>query len=269
MSKNQNLHNAKKIKNDEFYTQLSDIEKEMQHYKQHFKNKIVYCNCDNPDKSNFWRYFHTNFSNLELKKLICTYYDKNTEPVAYIYTGGKDNTNCAKTFKLKNGYGDFASDECIILLKQSDIIVTNPPFSLFRKYIAQLIKYNKKFLVIGSMNAIGYKEIFPLLKDNKIWLGCNGISNFITPEGILKKFGNIIWYTNLENEKKNKEIPLAKHFNPDDYPIYDNYCAFNVDKVSNIPVEKDFEMIVTEEKLNELKEKGFNIEILEVLDEVI
>ena len=171
MTANCNLRKAKDAKNDEFYTQLSDIEAELSHYRTDFENKIVYCNCDNPTWSAFWKYFHLNFAELELKKLISTHYNRGNQTYRMTYTGGNDTDINAGIIAPLNGDGDFRSPECIELLKEADIIVTNPPFSLFREYIALLIEYDKKFIVWGNNNAITYKEVFPLNKNNKIWLG--------------------------------------------------------------------------------------------------
>lgn len=253
MISNKNLHSAKKNKKDEFYTQLSDIEKELAHYKEYFKDKVVLCNCDDPRVSNFFHYFSYNFEFLGLKKLITTCY-KNDKPdifnheelenAIYLeYFGAKEGEKVPTVDqigvkKLKSN-GDFRSPACIELLKEADIVVTNPPFSLFREYVAQLINYDKKFLIIGSMNAITYKETFPLIKDNKIWLGHNSVKEFILPDGNTQKFGNIIWYTNLTHKKRNEELILFRTYkgNEKDYPKYDNYDAIEVSKVVNIPVD--------------------------------
>lgn len=232
---NKKLINAKNIKNDEFYTQLSDIEKELKHFRNHFDNKIVFCNCDDPMYSNFWKYFHLNFGLLKLKKLITTHYSKESTSYKMEYFGGND-SDCnigIKTSLSENG--DFRSDECIELLKQSDIVVTNPPFSLFREYVAQLIEYNKKFIIIGNMNAVTYKEIFPLIKNNKLWLGYNHVKQFIQKDKTLKKFGNVIWYTNCSIPKQQEQLHLTERYTPEKYPKYDNYDAINVDKVIEIP----------------------------------
>ena len=173
MAKNTNLHQAKDAKNDEFYTQLSDIEKELKHYKHHFQDKVVFCNCDDPEHSNFWQYFSLNFDELKLKKLIATHFDK--EKPSYKLEMWRDTAGVHTSIKTLKENGDFRSAESIALLKESDIVVTNPPFSLFKEYVAQLIEYKKHFIIIGSMNAITYKEIFPLIKENKMWLG-NGFS---------------------------------------------------------------------------------------------
>ena len=197
MSDNKNLTAAKRIKNDEFYTRLEDIEKELTNYKEYFKDKIIYCNCDDVEYSNFYKYFKDNFYELGIKKIIATNLSLNK--TAY-KTEFDSNSKEVRTQLCGNG--DFRSEECIKLLQESDIIITNPPFSLFREYIAQLIKYNKDFLIIGNMNAATYKEIFPLFKNNQIWFGYTNPKIFITPDRTEKKFGNILWYTNLENGKK-------------------------------------------------------------------
>ena len=239
MAKNKNLHQAKTAKNDEFYTQLTDIEKELSHYRAHFKDKIILCNCDDPTWSEFWRYFHLNFEFFGLKKLISTHYSATERTYKLEYTGG-DDTNIEdgiKTDLLQNG--DFRSDECIEILKQADIVVTNPPFSLFREYVAQLIDYDKKFICIGSQNAITYKEFFPLLKDNKVWLGHTSPKEFLQPDDSIKKFGNISWFTNLDISKRHEKLILWKNYTPEEYPKYDNYDAINVDRVADIPVDYD------------------------------
>lgn len=237
--KNSNLHKAKQAKNDEFYTQLCDVEKELMHYKKHFKDKIVFCNCDDPTWSAFWEYFHLNFAELGLKKLISTHYDANEPTYKLEYEGGNDNDIevGVKTRLLQNG--DFQSEECIEILKECDIVVTNPPFSCFRTYVAQLMEYNKKFLIIGNKNAITYKEFFPLLKDNKVWIGHNNVKEFKQPDRSVKKFGNIGWFTNLDISKRHEELILWKKYTPEEYPRYDNYNAINVNKVSEIPVDYD------------------------------
>lgn len=239
MAKNRNLHNAKAAKNDEFYTQLTDVAKELMHYKEHFKGKVVFCNCDDPTWSAFWKYFHLNFEELGLKKLISTHYDREEATYKMEYEGGDDNNIEAGVRTPLEGNGDFRNAECIELLKESDIVVTNEPFSLFREYVAQLMEYGKKFLIIGNKNAITYKEFFPLLKDNKVWLGCNGVKEFIQPDGTVKKFGNICWYTNLDHKKRHEKLILWKHYTPEEYPKYDNYDAIEVSKVSEIPVDYD------------------------------
>ena len=260
-SANKLLHKAKKSKSDEFYTQLSDIESELYNYKNHFKGKVVFCNCDDARISNFFKYFSPNFYELGLKKLIVASYKKqeNQNGFFFEYTGKKEeedkpNDNDIIYFE---GDGDFRSPESIELLKQSDIIVTNPPFSLFREYVAQLVEYNKKFLIIGNINSITYKEIFELIKENRVWLGINlgrGISGFIVPEHYelygtevkIDKFGNRIvspnnclWLTNLDNSKRHENINLTKTYfgNEDKYPQYDNYEGINVDYTQDIPLD--------------------------------
>ena len=240
-NKNTNLHNAKKAKNDEFYTQLSDIEKEMAHYKDFFKGKVVYCNCDDARESNFFKFFSNNFESLGLKKLITTGYKADGKGVKLVYEGDKNGNFMADDEEIVvtelEGSGDFRSEECIELLKECDVVVSNPPFSLFREYVAQLMAYGKKFLIIGSMNAITYKEIFPYIKNNELWLGMNWVKDFVQPNGEVKKFGNICWYTNVGHSRRNTELDLYKKYSADEYPKYDNYDAIEVSKVSEIPMD--------------------------------
>jgi hypothetical protein len=252
---NKTLNKAIKNRNDEFYTQLNDISNELQHYREHFFGKTVLCNCDDPAVSNFFKYFSLQFEFLGLKKIITTCYKNNqileftskkVEKAIYLeYYGDKNNNRVpdAEEIQVKplNGDGDFRSPECIKFLEESDIVCTNPPFSLFREYVAQLIQYKKKFLIIGSNNAITYKEIFPLIKNNKLWLGCNAVTKFAIPGGGFKGFGNVTWFTNLPHKKRNEEIILCKkyHGNEKDYPKYDNYNAINIDKVVDIPMDYD------------------------------
>lgn len=266
---NKLLQKAKKSKSDEFYTQLSDIESELQHYTNHFKDKVVFCNCDDPQISNFFNYFASNFKVLGLKKLIAACYREQVRDLFsteegengffYEYTGteGEKSKPSSTDIVYFNGDGDFRSPESIELLKQSDIVVTNPPFSLFREFIAQLVKYDKKFLVIGNINAITYKEIFNLIKENKAWLGINlgrGISGFIVPEHY-ELYGtearididgnriispnNCLWLTNLDTSKRHEDISLTKKYfgNEYEYPKYDNYDGINVDKTQDIPLD--------------------------------
>lgn len=236
---NDSLNKAKKVKNDEFYTLYSDIARELAHYQQHFKDKIVYCNCDNPEKSAFWRYFHINFSAMGLKKLIATYMGTPTYKMEY--TGGNDNDITVGLRTSLKGDGDFRSQECLDILKESDIVVTNPPFSLFREYVAQLMEYGKKFIIIGNKNSVKYKEFFPLLKDNKVWLGYNSPAEFNTPEGVVKKINGLSrWFTNLGIKKRHEDLILIKNYtgNEIDYPKYDHCDVINVSKVSDIP--KDY-----------------------------
>lgn len=243
MAKNNNLHAAKKAANDEFYTRIEDIENELRHYKDHFKNKIIFCNCDDPEESNFWKYFELNFEFLGLKKLISTHYNA-TEPsyklelIGDIDGDGKVTKGDIIKTPLKQN-GDFRSPECVEILKEVDIVVTNPPFSLFIPYVEQLIKYNKKFLIIGNKNAITYKEVFPLIKDNKLWLGYTSPKEFIQPDGDEPKSmtGLTRWFTNLEIKKRKEDLLLYKKYNAKDYPKYDNYDAINVDKVKDIPMD--------------------------------
>ncbi len=266
-SQNKNLTQAKKNKKDEFYTQLSDIERELKHYKKHFKGKVVYCNCDDPRVSNFFHYFSYNFERLGLKKLITTCYknkdinsiSKNdTEQAIYLeYTGDKNGNNVPDLEEIGihqlKGDGDFRSEESIELLKEADIVVTNPPFSLFREYVTQLIEYDKKFIIIGNQNAITYKEIFNYFKENKIWIGYkSGDMEFKVPEHYepretryrqdetgqkWRSMGNICWYTNLDIAKRHEDLILYKKYNKNEYPKYDNYNAINIDKVKEIPVD--------------------------------
>ena len=226
---NKSLHKARRNKNDEFYTQMSDIEKEVKHYRDQFKGKVVYCNCDYPNKSNFWKYFYLKFESLGLKKLIATHYDLE-KPTYKLEYDGKE---VVKTDLLENG--DFRSNESIELLKEADIVCTNPPFSLYREYVAQLIEYEKNFLIIGNFNSVTYKEIFPLIKEEKMWLGYTAPKEFIQPDGNIKKFGNINWFTNLDVTKRHEDIILYKEYSTEEYPEYDNYHAINIDKVVEIP----------------------------------
>lgn len=251
MARNSNLSKAKSAKNDEFYTQMTDIEKELRHYKEHFKNKIIFCNCDDPEWSNFWRYFELNFDHLGLKKLISTHFDR--EKPSYKLELYRDIDGSLKTLKtsLKQN-GDFRSEECVEMLKECDVVVTNPPFSLFREYVGLLMEYGKKFVILGNMNAITYKEIFPLIKDNKIWpgYGFNKTMEFEVPENYkakriaengkrYTKVPAITWYTNLDIKKRHEPLILYReyHGHEDEYPHYDNYDAINVDKTKDIPMD--------------------------------
>lgn len=258
-SKNSNLHTAKKNKNDEFYTQLSDIEKEMKYYKDAFKGKVVYCNCDDARESNFFKYFSMNFEHLGLKRLITTSYSESGKGNVLVYEGDKNGNRRVDDEEIKvtelQGNGDFASDECTQYLKQADIVVTNPPFSLFREYVKQLMDYNKKFIIIGNQNAITYKEIFPYIKEDKLWMGYkSGDMAFTVPDYYEAKetrywvdengqkwrsLGNVCWFTNVEHDKRNTPLDLYKTYNPKDYPTYDNYDAIEVSKVAEIPSDYD------------------------------
>lgn len=284
---NEALTCAKNAKQDEFYTQLTDIEKELRFYKNYFKNKVVFCNCDDPYESNFFKYFALNFNSLGLKKLVCTCYDgspfmgdelvfdfdifhNEASKKAYKVeiTEVKDENgdgaidlsdvrillkNNKNAISLLKGNGDFRSHECVELLKQADIVVTNPPFSLFREYISQLIDFQKKFIIIGNQNAITYKEIFALIKENKIWLGYKfGDMSFRVPDYFeprptrywqdekghkWRSLGTICWFTNFDIQKRHEDLILYKHYTPEEYPKYDNYEAINVNKVSEIPCD--------------------------------
>ena len=289
MGNNHNLRAASKAKNDEFYTQLVDIENELKHYKEHFKNKVVFCNCDDPYESNFFKYFAMNFNYLGLKKLIATCYD--SSPMSYTqfsFLGVNENKvypnkdrhaykieinevidlnhdgaidlsdvqlllqNKKNTLVHLRGDGDFRSEECVELLKQADIVVTNPPFSLFREYVAQLFEYNKKFIIIGNQNAITYKEIFPLVQSNKVWWGMGDcvrwfiISSNVKMKHKINENGERIaegarsrWWTNIDYKERHEDLILYKKYNAEEFPNYDNYNAINVDKTSDIPVDYD------------------------------
>jgi len=277
-----NLRKAGVAKNDEFYTQLVDIEKELKHYKDQFRGKVVYCNCDDPFESNFFKYFAANFKALGLKRLIATSYKPS--PIANTQLGlfgndktlepqkGRPKVNANKfiindvgdldgdgAFDLKDvaeqlkanknnewspmdGEGDFRSEESIELLKQADIVVTNPPFSLFREYVSQLVDYKKQFLIIGNDNARTYVDFFELIQKNKIWAGYGKVKEFIQPDGSVKGFGNIGWYTNLDVSKRHESLTLYKKYSPKEYPKYANYDAIEVSKVTDIPVDYDGKM---------------------------
>jgi hypothetical protein len=264
-SANKNLHQAKNNKKDEFYTQLSDIENELRHYKAHFKDKVVYWNCDDPRVSNFFHYFSYNFEHLGLKKLIATCFknqdadlfsENQSDKAIYLeYTGDKNGNKIPDIEEIGiqelKGDGDFRSPESIELLKQADIVVTNPPFSLFREYVAQLIEYDKKFVIVAHQNAITYKDIFKLIKENKLWLGYGfkgGAGHFINTqyedyatagdhkEGMIRVSG-VHWFTNLDIDKRHEDLLLYKKFNPEEFPSYDNYDAINVDKTKDIPMD--------------------------------
>ena len=322
---NKNLHAAKKAKKDEFYTQLTDIERELQHYWPHFRGKVVLCNCDDPYESNFFKYFALRFNQLGLKKLICTCYDGSpvvgTElqlPFEWGDEAQSDNSQAAETIPLygskraykveitqvddRNGdgavdlcdvqellkndrnaistlkqHGDFRSQECIELLKQADIVVTNPPFSLFREYLAQLVEYDKKFLIIGNVNAVTYKEVFPLIKENRLWFGpsiSSGDRKFNVPDDYpLNAAGcgidpdgrryirvkGIRWFTNLDHKKRHEMLDLVCRYSPEEYPKYDNYDAINVDRTSDIPYDYDGVMGVPITFLDKYNPEQFEI----------
>jgi hypothetical protein len=285
-SKNKILTTARAAKKDEFYTQLPDIERELKHYKKHFKGKVVYLNCDDPRVSNFFHYFSYNFESLGLKKLIATCYksqamdlfsQNDSEQAIWLEYEGDRNQNGVPDIKeigirhLK-GDGDFRNDESIELLKQADIVVTNPPFSLFREYVAQLIKYEKKFLIIGHQNAITYKEIFPLIRDNKMWLGYGfkrNMAHFASSyedtaadadhkEGMIRVSG-VQWYTNLDISKRHENFVLYKTYNPDEYPKFDNFDAIEVSKTVDIPLDYPGVMAVPITFLNKYNPEQFEI----------
>lgn len=290
MAGNSNLHMSRSDKTDEFYTQLSLIENELKHYKGFFKNKVVFCNCDDPYESNFFKYFAINFNPLGLKKLIATCYA--TSPIMYtqltlfgeeVVVGNKESKrkpykieitevtdengdgrvdlsdveyllkNRKNALMLLQDDGDFRSEECVELLKQADIVVTNPPFSLFREYVAQLMEYKKAFIIIGNQNAITYREILPLIRDNKIWLGYNsGHFWFKVPDTYEEKktdfkidengqkwrrMGNICWFTNVDIEKRHEDMTLFRTYSPEAYPKYDNYDAIEVNQTADIPCD--------------------------------
>lgn len=277
---NENLHKAKEAKNDEFYTQLSDVAEELRHYKEHFKGKVVFCNCDDPTSSAFWKYFHLNFAELGLRKLISTHYDREKTTYKMEYTGGDDNDIKAGVKTLLEGNGDFRNKECLNLLDECDIVVTNPPFSLFREYIAVLMEHEKKILIIGNRNALTYKEIFPLIRDDKLWLGNgfrNGNAYFRIPENAdtsgyakgvyddttkLVKFRNCVWFTNMDLAKRHEKLVLWKKYTPKDYPKYDNYLAWNVNKVSEIPCNDYIDIEIDESELELYKSIYPDLEVL-------
>ena len=255
--KNHNLTSAKRAKNDEFYTQLTDIEKELVHYKDFLQGKIVLCNCDDPRWSNFWKYFHLNFSHIGLKKLIATHYDAEQTTYMLEYEGGNDaDIEEGKETPLQQN-GDFRSPECIQLLQETDVVITNPPFSLFREYVAQLIEYKKHFIILGNMNAVTYKEIFPLIKTNVLWYGpsiSSGDREFGVPDTYpldasgwrIDENGNkyirvkgVRWFTNIDHDKRHEPLTLFRRYydDPSLYPHYDNYDAINVDKTADIPCD--------------------------------
>lgn len=233
MSKNNNLLKAKKEANDEFYTQYEDIAKEVEHYKEHLKGKVVYCNCDIPHFSNFHKYFLDNFKELELKQLIVTGYVKNGNGKCSIYDGEK-----STDYDLL-GDGDFRGDEGIDMLQKADVVITNPPFSLFREFIKVVVDSGKDFIVVGSKNAITYKDVFPLFMKDKMFIGVTIPNDFITPLGETKKINGLSrWFTSF-NVHKNEYLELTKEYNESEYPKYDNYDAINVNKVKDIPKDYD------------------------------
>lgn len=285
MAGNKSLNAALKAKNNEFYTRLEDIENELKHYKDHFKDKVVLCNCDDPRVSNFFHYFSYNFEKLGLKKLITTCYknqerdlfsQNDSERAIWLeYNGDKNNNRVPDPNEIGINYfegdGDFRSKECIELLKRADIVVTNPPFSLFREYIAQLIEYDKKFVIIGNQNALHYKELFPLVKENEIWLGYTYPKLFRIPDNAegksvkiidgvrYQQFGNISWYTNLDIKKRHEKLILYKQYNEFDNPKYDNFDAIECCPTANIPYDYDGLMGVPVTFLDKYNPEQFEI----------
>lgn len=284
---NSELQKAKKSKKDEFYTQLSDIERELRHYKKHFKKKVVYCNCDDPRLSNFFHYFSYNFEKLELGKLITTCYknqdrdlfsqNDSEQAIKLEYNGDKNGNNVPDPEEIGithlNEDGDFRSRESIELLGEADIVVTNPPFSLFREYVAQLVEYDKKFVIIGHQNAITYSGIFPLIKENKLWLGYGfkgGAGHFINTqyedyakasdhkEGMIRVSG-VHWFTNLDISKRHEDLVLYKNYNAEEYPRYDNYDAIEVSKTKEIPFDYNGAMGVPITFMNKYNPDQFEI----------
>lgn len=248
---NRSLHAARATKQDEFYTQLTDIEKELRHYARQLKGKTVLCNCDDPRVSNFFHYFSHNFEKLKLKKLVTTCY-KNRQPdmfskheseraVSLEYSGDKNDNRVPDPEEIGlhelSGDGDFRSAECIALLKQADIVVTNPPFSLFREYVQQLIEHGKKFLIVGNINAISYKECFELIKTNRMWLGYTCARHFMRPDGSMFESARSFWYTNLDTKMRHERLVLYRRYDPVKYPTYDNYDAIEVSKAVDIPLD--------------------------------
>lgn len=242
---NSNLQSAKKAKNDEFYTRREDIESELSHYSEHFKGKVVYCNCDDPEWSEFVKFFKRNFKAWGLKKLIATHYEPDEKNYAYYLeynehqNDGMDDKPVIVPLQCN---GDFRSDACVKLLEEADIVVTNPPFSLFREYVAQLMEHDKKFLIIGNKNAITYKEFFPYMKENRVWIGYTSPSEFKTPDGnVTKKVNGLCrWFTNLDIKKRHELLDLrGNYYDAEKYPTYDNYDAINVNKVNDIPEDYD------------------------------
>lgn len=281
ISQSQKMILARAGKKDEFYTRLKDIESELKHYSVHFAGKTVYCNCDDYRVSNFAKYFYDNFERLCLKELIVSCYkgreldlfEENTyEPAVWLkYDGVKKETG------EFSGDGDFRSEECIELLKQSDIVVTNPPFSLFREFVGQLVEYDKKFLIIGNQNAIAYKGIFQCFKEDKIWFGQSGMNciiafkvpddysagnrdTLIEEDGVQwRMIGFTCWYTNLDYDKDNEDLVLQCSYSPEAYPKYDNYDAINVNKVADIPFDYDGVMGVPITFLDKYNPEQFEI----------
>ena len=287
-NENSGLHSAKRNKKDEFYTQIVDIEREMRHYRHHFKGKVVYCNCDDPYISAFFEYFAKNFEFLGVKKLITTCYrsqridlfsqNDSEQAIKLEYFGGAPNnlpTPDDIGVTSLRGDGDFRSEECIEILKESDIVVTNPPFSLFGEYVAQLAEYDKKFVIIGHQNAITYKQVFPLIRENRMWLGYGfkrNMAHFVAPhyedtasdadhrEGMIRVSG-VVWYTNLDHNKRHEEMILVQRYrdNESEYPFYHNYNAIEVSRTQNIPMDYDGAMGVPITFLTKYNPEQFEI----------
>lgn len=281
MAKNANLNKAKDAKVDEFYTRREDIEAELSHYQEHFRNKVVYCNCDDPTWSEFWQFFVRVFKDWGLKKLMATHYEPDEKNFAYKLEicedtngDGRVDSNDEPTITQIQCNGDFRSQICIDMLKEADIVVTNPPFSLIREYILQLIEYDKKFLIIGPLNAVKYKDTFPLLREGKMWIGythpkCFRVPDTATGNSVFEengvkyqKFGNVQWYTNLDIPKLHAKLDLrGNYYRTGMYPRYYNYDAIDVAKVGDIPCDYDGEMGVPISFLED-----FNPEQFEVID---
>jgi hypothetical protein len=286
---NRNLGDAKKAKEDEFYTQLSDIERELRHYKSHFKGKVVYCNCDDPRVSNFFHYLSYNFEKLGLKKLITTCYksqewdlfsqNDSEQAICLEYEGDKNENKVPDPeeigIKPLKGDGDFRSAEGIELLEQADIVVTNPPFSLFREYLGQLVEHDKNFVILGSQNAITYRDVFLLLRDDKMWLGNNNgqmefkVPDYYEPRATRywqdedgqkwRSFGNMCWFTNFDLSKRHEDLIMYRSYDETEYPSYDNYDAIHVSKVADIPMDFDGVMGVPITFLNKHNPDQFEI----------
>lgn len=243
MAKNNNLHAAKKARNDEFYTQISDVEKEMKNYTEFFKGKKVLCNCNDDQWSAFFQYFSLNFEKLGLAKLTCVSYNEGGHGKKYVFNGDKNGNRMVDQEEIEitelKGCGDFSDEEGIAELQDCDVVITNPPFSLFRDFVALLEKYEKKYIIVGSDNARTYKNIFQLIKENKLWLGINHLGTFKQPDGSIKNFGNISWFTNVSHAKRNQPLDLFKKYSKDYYPKYQNYDAIEVSKTAEIPMDYD------------------------------
>ena len=280
MSKNNNLHSAKKAKNDEFYTRITDVEKELKYYKDFFKGKKILCNCNDGKIDGVWsafaQYFSMNFEHLGLKKLTCVSYNEDGHGMKYVYEGDKNGNRIADDFEWEvtelKGHGDFSDEEGCKMMQECDVVVTNPPFSLFRDFVAQLVKYSKKFLIIGNNNAIGWNDIFPYIKNEKIWLGVNNNKTieFAIPNHYKKwnriendikiaKVPAISWFTNIPYSKYNQPLDLYKKYNPKDYPHYDNFDAIEVKKVSEIPYDWDGLMGLPITMMNNFDHNQFEI----------